>query len=159
MAEIAGPRMKDLHASQSYKSFCSVLSLQVPPAFPLGPLSPVSSPHYVLQAAQPSRNPSQQLPLPHPSTPCLSRDQVLRVLAKNEMQLSLLRDLEGLKPQKVRTAQGLGTCSPFSHSCLHLWLPPSPRASNLLSDGSAKDHRTMEKSTVAPLQGRLGALA
>ncbi|KAG8515671.1 Carboxypeptidase A1, partial [Galemys pyrenaicus] len=33
--------------------------------------------------------------------PCLSRDQVLRVLAKNEKQLSLLRDLEGLKPQKV----------------------------------------------------------
>ncbi|XP_037369061.1 carboxypeptidase A5 [Talpa occidentalis] len=28
-------------------------------------------------------------------------DQVLRVLAKNEKQLSLLRDLEGLKPQKV----------------------------------------------------------
>uniref|UniRef100_A0ABI7WNT4 Peptidase M14 domain-containing protein n=1 Tax=Felis catus TaxID=9685 RepID=A0ABI7WNT4_FELCA len=28
-------------------------------------------------------------------------DQVLRVLAKNEEQLSLLRDLEGLKPQKV----------------------------------------------------------
>ncbi|XP_054582242.1 carboxypeptidase A5 isoform X2 [Eptesicus fuscus] len=28
-------------------------------------------------------------------------DQVLRVLAKNEMQLCLLRDLEGLKPQKV----------------------------------------------------------
>ncbi|KAJ1062954.1 hypothetical protein K5549_004983 [Capra hircus] len=28
-------------------------------------------------------------------------DQVLRILAKNEKQLSLLRDLEGLKPQKV----------------------------------------------------------
>ncbi|XP_073755303.1 carboxypeptidase A5 isoform X3 [Callorhinus ursinus] len=28
-------------------------------------------------------------------------DQVLRVLAKNEKQLSVLRDLEGLKPQKV----------------------------------------------------------
>ncbi|XP_014397307.1 PREDICTED: carboxypeptidase A5 isoform X2 [Myotis brandtii] len=28
-------------------------------------------------------------------------DQVLRILAQNEMQLSLLRDLEGLKPQKV----------------------------------------------------------
>ncbi|XP_046952798.1 carboxypeptidase A5 isoform X2 [Lynx rufus] len=28
-------------------------------------------------------------------------DQVLRVLAKNEKELSLLRDLEGLKPQKV----------------------------------------------------------
>lgn len=56
-----------------------------------------------LQAAQPSRRPSPQLPL---SSLCLSRDQVLRVLAKNEKQLSVLRDLDGLKPQKVRTPQG-----------------------------------------------------
>lgn len=39
-------------------------------------------------------------------SPCLPRDQVLRVLAKDEKQLSLLRDLEGLKPQKVRIALG-----------------------------------------------------
>ncbi|XP_034528053.1 carboxypeptidase A5 isoform X6 [Ailuropoda melanoleuca] len=52
----------------------------------------------LLQATQPSRKPSPQLPLP---SLCLSRDQVLRVLAKNEKQLSILRDLEGLKPQKV----------------------------------------------------------
>ncbi|KAF7479635.1 Hypothetical predicted protein [Marmota monax] len=41
-----------------------------------------------------------------------SRDQVLRVLAKDEEQLSLLRDLEGLKPQKVRTALDSGTPPP-----------------------------------------------
>lgn len=60
----------------------------------------------------------------HPSL-CLSRDQVLRVLAKNEKQISLLRDLEGLKPQKVRTPQGLGTHSSSLHSGLRIWLSPS----------------------------------
>lgn len=57
----------------------------------------------------------------------LSRDQVLRVMAKNEEQLSLLRGLEGLKPQKVRTPQGLGTCwTPRSQ--WHAPLAPSPPA-------------------------------
>lgn len=36
---------------------------------------------------------------------------------------------------------------------------PAPPTPNLLSDGSAKDHKTVEKSTMAPLQERLGTLA
>lgn len=106
-----------------------------PPACLPGPLSPVSSPRCLLQAAHPPGAPLSSSLCP---SLCLSRDQVLRVLAENELQLSLLRDLEGLKPQQVRTAQGLGTCSPFSH---HIRLRPRtspPPAPNLLSDGSAK---------------------
>lgn len=60
----------------------------------------------------------QQLPL---TSPCLSRDQVLRILAKDEEQLSLLSKLEGMKPQKVKIPRAWG----------HAFLPPpqtcSPR--------------------------------
>ena len=126
------------------------------PAVLPGPRSLASFPLCLFQAAQSSRNPSEQLP---PPSLCLSSDQVLRVLAKNEKQLSLLRDLEGLKPQKVRTPQGLGTSSLLPHSGLHLWLHvllPPPQTCPL--GVSAKDHSTVEKSNVAPLQKRLGTL-
>lgn len=105
-------------ASQSYKSF----------HFPVtrSPQRSCQVPQQSLLHATSSRQhslpgtPSQQLP---PSLPVPFRDQVLRVLAKNEKQLSLLRDLEDLKPQKVRTPQGLGTPCPCPHSGPHLWLP------------------------------------
>ena len=109
-----GLRLKEFGASQSCRSFCpGVLS---PPSYP----ARFSFPLCVLQAAQPFRNPSEKLPR---SPLCLSSDQVLRILAKNEKQLSLLRDLEGLKPQKVRNLLGLGPCPLLPHSGLHPRLP------------------------------------
>ena len=94
--------------------FCSgVLS---PSSYP----ARFSFPLCVLQAAQPFRNPSEKLPR---SPLCLSSDQVLRILAKNEKQLSLLRDLEGLKPQKVRNLRGLGPSPLLPHSGLYPRFP------------------------------------
>lgn len=129
-----------------------VLLLRSPLAssHPASPHCLASFPLCLLQAAQPSRNPSQQLPLP---SLCHSRDQVLRVLAKNEKELSLLRDLEGLKPQKVRTPQGLGTYPPFPHSGLHLWLLvllPPPQTCPL--DVSAKDLTLWENQVWFPFR-------
>ena len=145
--------------TQSYKSCSGVLQ---PPHGQVPPSLPTRSPQPLLFSTLPPPSSTafqeapSQLPLP---TPCLPRDQVLRILAKNEKQLSLLRDLESLKPQKVRTAQGLERRSPLPHSGLHFWLPILPDPPNLLSDGSAKDHRTVGKSTGAPFQERSGTFA
>lgn len=100
-------------ASQSYKSFCSgVLQPpgdRVPPAFCQVP----SAWSLLLSASSKQHSlPGDPLSSSLCSSPCLCRDQVLRVLAKNEKELSLLKELEGLKPQKVRTPQGSGTRSP-----------------------------------------------
>ncbi|MBV98871.1 Carboxypeptidase A5, partial [Eschrichtius robustus] len=49
-------------------------------------------------------------------------DQVLRVLAKNEKQLSLLRDLEGLKPQKGGCSEnGWNVLKPHERY-MYLWV-------------------------------------
>lgn len=78
----------------------ALFNLSLPPFIPLAQrLLPRSS-------SFPSTQHSGRPPYPSSLSPCFPRDQVLRILAKNEKQLSLLRDLEGLKPQKVRLAPG-----------------------------------------------------
>lgn len=97
----------------------------------------------------------------HPSV--FSRDQVLRVLAKDEEQLSLLRDLEGLKPQKVRTAPGLRDTPP-REACS--WAPcPPPPSQTCPPEVSASDHKTgknhmwlLFRKGWGPLPTKLGGL-